>query len=142
MKKHTLLTLLACGLVTLLSVSTGFAQITHSAKATIPFDFAVGDKNLPAGPYLLSEPVRSILWVANSEENARAGITTSALYDDGKGEAKLVFHKVGERYFLSQVWMDNGGIQVPMSRQEKGLLAQHGNGSTYAVMTVALSPIR
>ena len=77
-----------------------------------------------------------------SEENARAGITTSALYDDGKGEAKLVFHKVGERYFLSQVWMDNGGIQVPMSRQEKGLLAQHGNGSTYAVMTVALSPIR
>jgi len=142
MKKHTLLTLLACGLVTLLSVSTGFAQVTHSAAATIPFDFTVGDKNLSAGPYLVSEPSQGTLWVANRDENERIGITTKALHDDSKGEYKLVFHKIGERYFLSQVWMDNGGIQVPVSREEKGLLAKNGKGSTYAVMTVALSAIR
>ncbi|HXZ79102.1 MAG TPA: hypothetical protein VEG30_04175 [Terriglobales bacterium] len=142
MKKHTLLTLLACGLVTLLSVSTGFAQITHSAKANIPFDFTVGDKNLSAGPYVVSAPSQGILWVANTQENDRAGITTHALYDDATGQSKLVFHKVGERYFLSQVWMDNGGTQLPMSREEKGLLAKNGKGSSYAVMTVALSAIR
>ena len=53
-----------------------------------------------------------------------------------------MFHRVGERYFLSQVWMDNGGTQLPMSREEKGLLAKNGKGSSYAVMTVALSAIR
>ena len=142
MKKHTLLTLLACGLVTLLSVSTGFAQITHSAQATIPFDFTVGDKSLSAGPYLVSEPSQGILWVANRDENERVGITTRALHDDSKGEYKLVFHKVGERYFLAQVCMDNGTVQVPMSRQENSLLAKNGKGSTFAVTTVALSAIR
>ena len=143
MKKHTLLTLLACGLVTLLSVSTGFAQITHSAKATIPFDFTVGDKNLSAGPYLVSELSQGILWVANrAGENDRVGITTRALHDDSKGEYKLVFHKIGERYFLAQVCMDNGTVQVPMSRQENSLLAKNGKGSTFAVTTVALSAIR
>src|SRR5215470_10583959 len=110
MKKHTLLMLLACGLVTLLSVSTGFAQIMHSAKANIPFDFVVGEKELPAGPYVLSEPARGILWVANREDNERAGLSANALYNDGTSERRLVFHKIGERYFLSEVWMDNGGI--------------------------------
>ena len=90
----------------------------------------------------MSEPAQGILWVANRDENERVGITTRALHDDSKGEYKLVFHKIGERYFLAQVCMDNGAVQVPMSRQEKGLLAKSSNGSTYAVMTVALSAIR
>jgi len=143
MKKHTLLTLLAGGLVTLLSVSTGFAQVTHAAQATIPFDFTVANKNLSAGPYLVTEPSQGILWVANrAGENDRVGITTRALHDDSKGEYKLVFHKIGERYFLAQVCMDNGTVQVPMSRQENSLLAKNGKGSTFAVTTVALSAIR
>ena len=37
------------------------------------------------------------------------------------GQVKLVFHRYGERYFLSEVWTGESGRQLLKSRQERAI---------------------
>jgi hypothetical protein len=104
-----------------LSISVPLSAQTI-AKATVPFDFTVGQTQMPAGTYEISplshsaivirgnKTAKSVLSLFNSEEPKRADNT-----------AKLVFHKYGDRYFLSQVFRGYGGavMQLPTSKLEE-----------------------
>jgi len=91
------------------------------AKATVPFDFTVGQTKMPAGTYEISplshailimdrKTAKSVLSLFNSEEPSR-----------GDSTPKLVFHRYGDKYFLSQVSRGNGGavMQLPTSKLEE-----------------------
>jgi len=91
------------------------------AKATVPFDFTVGQTRMPAGTYEISplshaivirdsKTAKSILSLFNSEEASR-----------GDSTPKLVFHRYGDKYFLSQVSRGHGGavMQLPTSKLEE-----------------------
>jgi hypothetical protein len=91
------------------------------AKATVPFDFTVGQTKMPAGTYEISplshailimdrKTAKSVLSLFNSEEPSR-----------GDSTPKLVFHRYGDKYFLSQVSRGNGGavMQLPISKLEE-----------------------
>jgi hypothetical protein len=91
------------------------------AKATVPFDFTVGQTRMPAGTYEISplshailirdsKTAKSILSLFNSEEPSR-----------GDSTPKLVFHRYGDKYFLSQVSRGHGGavMQLPTSKLEE-----------------------
>jgi hypothetical protein len=115
------LVVLAMGLA-LLMTAAAHAQTIH-LKVNVPFSFTAGGVTLPAGNYdVLSEgngdKVLSIrdfrtkagaLVLSNSCESLRPSLSS-----------KLIFHRYGQRYFLSEVWVQGNtlGHQVPAGSRE------------------------
>jgi hypothetical protein len=118
MKRITAIALLA--IANLVMAGTSFAQ-SNGVAAKVPFPFAVGDKVLPAGYYTLKSKSSHVLMIKNPDQSAAALIL---FQEDGKKSpngGKLVFHKYGDQYFLSEVLCDSAGMhaQLPTSKREK-----------------------
>jgi hypothetical protein len=96
--------------------STGlYAQ--DKAVANIPFSFAVADKTMPAGQYTIQQASRSIKGlvrvqsVANGESAMVLASASNASYKTTeKVQAKVIFHRYGDRYFFSEIWTADGGL--------------------------------
>lgn len=141
MKIRTLLTSLALTAFILGFSVTSTAQAAQQAllKVDIPFDFIVGGMRLPAGQYTLlhlSGPNNIMLRNAQGHGEAlvQVNVTNSEL---GKGEAKLVFTRYGDKVFLSQVWTesDNQIHQCFKCREELTLEGQKAKPETLTVET-------
>lgn len=104
----------------LVTVSGAMAQ-GHAARATVPFDFTVGDKLLPAGNYEITAPSTGIIEVQNREKHVTMLATTTYDSHESRNGGKLVFDKVGDQYFLSEVLCDQAAINanLPPSKAEK-----------------------
>jgi hypothetical protein len=103
-------------------------------EANIPFNFVVGDTKLPAGKYQIKtvdDNSNNVLEIRS--DNSR----TSVMFDTEDAETRgdqieskteLVFDKVGDQYFLHQIWVagSSTGNELIKSRMEKKLT----NGGT------------
>jgi len=92
-------------------------------QAAIPFNFVAGNKVLPAGHYLLREWDKSSTVVALrdlDEPIASFSTTNACSLNEPAKSSKLVFHRIGNEYFLYQIWVegDTTGRQFPMSKLE------------------------
>jgi hypothetical protein len=100
MKKH----LLQISMIAALAVSAGNAQVTPQARANVPFGFIVDNKTLTAGEYVVG-PSHDVI-VIRSADNKKSilvmGKDTRSKQVQKTG--KLVFHRYGNEYFLSEVW--------------------------------------
>jgi len=94
------------GLGMLLAVSAAQAQNVR-VKADIPFDFVVGDREMPAGEYIL-EPTGSLgqAIAIRSDQSTDMALTSPCALSGPSKSTKIVFHALGGRYFLSQVWVE------------------------------------
>ena len=100
---------------------------TINVKADIPFDFVVGQQMLPQGQYsvaTVSTPGSQFLAIRNADgrtEHVELGRSASLL--NPAESSKLVFHHVGGRYFLAQIWTsgNNSGYEFGQSKLEKEL---------------------
>jgi hypothetical protein len=100
-----------------------------SMRVTVPFSFQVGDRSLPRGDYSVET------------EQARIqirGVTTGALavgnYLENSGNSpKLVFHRYGSEYILSEVWTGSTGRKLMPSRREKELKARVASFETVVI---------
>jgi len=116
-------------LAVLLLAATTRAQ-QNGVKADVPFDFAVGDRAYPAGEYILKSTSdnAAIIRLDNTQEPIAAYIPSNSC---NKGtpskETKLVFHQIGGRYFLYQVWTAGNltGHQFPKGRAEAEYARNH-----------------
>jgi hypothetical protein len=118
-------------LTVLLMATAAQAQQTK-VQANVPFDFVVGDRAYTAGAYILKStsdsgvPIR----IDNTQE-AETGIVLSNTCESLAPSAttKLVFHRLGDHYFLYQIWTAGraSGRQFPMSRIEVQLAQNHEN---------------
>ena len=108
-------------------------------RANVPFAFNVGDKQLPAGAYAVREMDRATLIQSKDGENRVLGIYNYA-GPSKADETKLVFHKVGDHYFLAQIWTSarGQGLAVPESKVEKELRASN-SGPQGGVETVIVA---
>ena len=106
----------------LLLATTAHAQQTN-VKASIPFDFVVANQAYPAGEYTvksLSENGIAIR-IDNTQESDKGVALSSACHRlqlfDG---TKLVFQRLGDNYFLYQVWTEGSasGREFPMSKAQ------------------------
>jgi hypothetical protein len=116
-------------LTVLLMATAAQAQETK-IRASVPFDFVVGDRVYLAGEYSLKSMAvnHAVLWIDNTQEpaaslvpsNACTGVTPSA-------KTKLVFRRMDENYFLYQVWVEGqlSGREFPISRTEVQLARNH-----------------
>lgn len=116
-------------LTVLLMATAAQAQQT-AVKADVPFDFVVGDRAYPAGEYALKSmsnsnvPIR----IENVEEAAAVVVNSNACSSVRPATAtKLIFHRVGDHYFLYQIWTEGNtlGREFPLSRTEVQLAQNH-----------------
>jgi hypothetical protein len=92
-------------------------------KVDVPFDFTVNNTFLPAGSYTFSFdsmlPNALIVEDRTKTIKARAYIQRGSI---GAGrEDRLVFHRFGGEYFLSEVGFDSAldGVSLPVTKLEK-----------------------
>ncbi|MBS1826920.1 MAG: hypothetical protein JST93_16500 [Acidobacteria bacterium] len=115
----------------LLTLAAGLAASTlahaEGVQANIPFAFSVGKSVMPAGTYCFDTEVAPTVLRVRSQnwEKAAMVITTTAQQRNKDEIAKIVFHKYGEVYFLSQVIYAGGaGRALPATAREKEMLAR------------------
>ena len=123
MKRITATALLA--IANLAMAGTSFAQ-SKGVQANVPFDFTVGNQVLPAGTYKIQAQSEGVIAIKNHDKP----IELLTLVDqDGtrspKG-GKLIFHKYGDHYFLSEVLCDSASMNVELhpSKTEKRVRLQ------------------
>jgi hypothetical protein len=109
-------------LAVLLLATASRAQ-QNAVKADVPFDFAVGDRAYPAGEYTLKSALHDagIMRLDNTQEPIVGFIPSNSCENAAPSkETKLVFHRVGSRYFLYQVWIAGNltGREFPKGRAE------------------------
>jgi hypothetical protein len=130
------------GLGLLLAVSAAQAQETR-VKASIPFDFVVGNQILPAGEYMVSSlgsTNEALVIRSDDSKTAILSLTNSCSSSKPSDTSKLVFHHLAGRYFLSQVWAagNSGGRQLPTSRIEVQL-AKNNNARDEVALAASLT---
>jgi hypothetical protein len=139
--KHKLQIAVMLGVFVMLLMPAAFAQ--NAAKATIPFDFTVGNKTVSAGEYTIvrvSSEHPQVLVLRDSNGEAQAiisGIVIEAV--ENTGHARLLFNKYDDRYFLSQVWLSDteSGTSVPKTRLERELVASRDHHGRTRVVEMA-----
>jgi hypothetical protein len=130
------------GLGFLLAVSAAQGQEPR-VKANIPFDFVVGDRVMPAGEYLVSQTDMASSAIAIFSEQTRETsfvVTSASALSGPSASTKLVFHVLGGRYFLSQIWTRgySQGRQLRMSKSEIQL-AKNGAKSEQLALAANLA---
>jgi hypothetical protein len=96
-------------------------------EADVPFAFIVGEKTFPAGKYTLKragDTNPGVLEIRN--DNGRGTIffdVETAQANENPRQTKLVFEKIGDQYFLSEIWASdtNVGYRLPKTSEEKSL---------------------
>src|SRR6266851_4688796 len=119
---------LTCSLLTVVAAATAYAQMPGTAlRATIPFDFSVRGKILPAGDYqirrITDQPDGLLISNINDKHEHAIFVTEAVESPRITRKAEIIFHRYGDSYFLSEVFdggMQTGREAIP-SRQERML---------------------
>ncbi|MFL6448452.1 MAG: hypothetical protein ACJ746_12280 [Bryobacteraceae bacterium] len=129
----------------LLLVPFAQAQMTSGLKANIPFEFRIGNTTHTAGEYSV---VRStvgcdVLLIRNldgqSGATAFSSISVQTKPTESSEKSRLVFHRYGKTYFLSQVWQgDSTGLQLHRSKAERTIAHQMAGLRTPDTVEIAL----
>ena len=136
---HTLITI-----ALLFTAITLFAQTTPSQRlmtANIPFAFAVEDHYLPAGEYLVLTvtPERSIR-IASTDGKHTAVVNTLPNYANAPSQnSRLVFHRYGNEYFLTQVWTAGQNVARNPLSSKRAMEIASGGGKPETKTIIALA---
>jgi hypothetical protein len=121
----------------LLVVSGAHAQSIH-VSGKVPFDFVVGKKTLPAGEYSVQSLERSpeALNIRNTDEGTSSlTLTRHAEKLNPSKKTVLIFHRVGEQYFLAEIWVagSSRGTEIPRSQLETQMAKNQTPGNDVIV---------
>ncbi len=128
-------------------LALGAASVGESqtlVTANVPFTFHACGTSFAAGAYRFSRPSSDIsaVWAIRSEDANIAPcllLSRNGIVIEHEPVSKLVFHRYGDTYFLSQVWTfgESTGWEFPPSKRESELAA---GGSALRVASIALLP--
>ena len=129
--------ILSVGAVALLGASGLRAQTT--ATANIPFAFTVQNTTLPAGEYTMSEASQTgnLMSIRNPEAHQAIVVVAPGgdkAYRRAGDKNVLVFHKVGDRYFLAAVKTDAVCGNISPSKLEREIASE--DGQTMALLII------
>jgi len=147
MKIVTKLFLSLCLVAGLAATLTANAQMRSDAtiRANIPYAFVVNNTTLPAGTYVITVDDlygadTSVLEIRSANGKTADLFDTDAITGPRLApQTELVFDKIGDTYFLSQVFLqgDEGGSQLRKSKTQQRL---EENGSIAESHSIAASP--
>ena len=149
-KGLTMLTLVV-GLA-LASAAVANGQSGRQVTARVPFDFIVADRTLSAGQceVINATGAGEVLAIRDADGKSVMRLTSAITAADQQNtRAKLVFHRYGSTYFLSQVWLEgrSTGREFAKTKQERAverelqkIATYHGeSGPVYEVVEVIVS---
>jgi hypothetical protein len=128
MRKKVFSVALTCAILAVVSAANAYAQMPGtSMRASIPFDFSVRGKILPAGAYeirRINDGPDGLVISSINDKHERVIFETEpveAKRISGRGE--LVFHRYGDSYFMYEVFAggEQMGRELLTSRQERTL---------------------
>jgi hypothetical protein len=105
-----------------LAASTSFGQTKRGDVITnIPFAFVVANRTLPPGRYIVTPIGETNLRIYVAKSQGIIVQTHSVQGNAPEGVARVVFHRYGDTYFLSEVWVaaKGTGSQVFPSQAER-----------------------
>jgi hypothetical protein len=86
----------------------GFAGLSGRVRANIPFDFVVGNKEFKAGKYsvdrLSASNTSDTLIIRSADNSEAANFNVNRVSGKGESQARLVFRRYGNQYFLGQIF--------------------------------------
>jgi len=131
----------------MLAVGTAFAQAQDKVTGTIPFQFNVGSKTLPAGEYVIRRFDAATVLILNRDSNeAAVAIWSNTESHARAGASLLVFNRYGHHYFLAQVWTPESARRLSKSKFELEVASEAAteakNGADPAVVYVAAKSLR
>jgi hypothetical protein len=110
-------------------VANAQVESVPEIEANVPFSFVVGDTTLPAGKYqirTIDDGANVVLEIRS--ENGRTAVVFDTVQAQLEGDriqhkTELVFDKVDDLHFLTQVWVAGSttGNELTKSRMEKRL---------------------
>ncbi len=137
MKKHALKSFSILSLIAMLAAAPASAQTAYTMVITIPFDFIVRSKTLPAGKYLVNRVGVSDVLLIRSEDSSAVELIGNNTMPAGHGSHQdrggLDFNRYGDMYFLSVIRMAGigerellkGKLERAMIRGRSDRLAKH-----------------
>jgi hypothetical protein len=117
---------------------TSFAQ-SKGVRADVPFEFTAGNQLLPAGSYTIETESEGLIAIKNHDKPIE--VLTLVHRDGAKAPngGRLMFHKYGNQYFLSEVlcgWADMN-VTVPRSNTEKTVRLQQAMAHSSSEVLIA-----
>jgi hypothetical protein len=122
------------------------ARAQENMLVDVPFAFVAGQAALPAGEYRinLAASRSALLLIPVDNPGASAFVVTMPTQANGpSSDSKLVFHRYGNRYFLSECWSagSSSGRQLRKSAREKEIaLAASIQNPEQVTLTARLNP--
>jgi hypothetical protein len=132
MQKHILkgitMLMLIAGVVLMAALVSAHAQ-SITVVADVPFEFTVGGESLRAGEYSVRSFTTNGDVVLISTRNSSDGVIRLTQTIEARiapKQGKLVFHRYGQRYFLSEVWTpgERTGRQLRKCDEERAIEGQ------------------
>jgi len=114
MKRSQLIVAMAFAISILMA--SAVAQ-TGAIKAKIPFDFTIAKQTLPAGEYKFAVE-GTMLHVVRLDGIDSAYVKYNLSARDKDMSPRLIFHRYGNRNFLSQAWIAAAGHELIASPGE------------------------
>jgi hypothetical protein len=86
----------------------------------VPFDFVVNRQTLPAGHYMVGTMNDRVVRISGSR-NLNVFVAAHAALRTQSDGSKMVFHRYGDIYFLSAIWVtgNTSGRELARSRAER-----------------------
>jgi len=119
--------------VALLAAASMYVLMAESSQAPqklavqVPFGFHVGNSMLPSGKYTVdTDAAPDVVRLRSANAKSTLLILAQSVQAPGAPrQGKLVFHRYGDEYFLSQSWKrgDDMGRELGKSRREIELAA-------------------
>ena len=131
MNVKTTLKTVALGLLVIASLVPAFAQYNSGFYVSIPFTYTAGGRTFSPGEYFVRTSLDGIVTIHGDGQDASVVLISYRAGDSKPGEqVRLVFHRYGGVYYLSQVWAPSaGGLELPKTKAEQEQLARVGAGS-------------
>lgn len=124
MKRQFLIVIAIAVLATALTTNAS-GQTAKTVTTNVKFAFQIGDRIYPAGEYrieLISAQSHNLLLIRNVGDANKTEIILAGNSNTSKRQTpKLVFLKDGERYFLTEIFLDSGpwGYSIPRSHRQR-----------------------
>jgi hypothetical protein len=132
----------------LIAAAVTFGSVANAqsvnVRATVPFNFVVGDQVYPAGDY----SIRTLGLTSDTFLCLRSQVASEPIVVQARKntamipatQTKLVFHRVGISYFLYQVWSAGSDVsrEFPKSHTELRM-ARNGSAGSQVIVAGNLS---
>ena len=137
MKQHIVRFLHAACLCLVASLPSAFAQSGQTATVDLPFGFQLANQQFPAGKYQVTGgPGQAAVLLRGVDSKRAMFILSIPLHSERTRDvSSLVFHRYGNRYFLSEIWLAGStyGRALPKSTAEREVARSWAESASEAI---------